>query len=395
VVVSHHQALFGLPPAGHRLTTAETMEDAYDAAIDRAFARVRAYVSGGRPDEVSAAAADDSRSLFQSLLERSRAARYDDPFQMIELAESAVQVAATLSQPLYTAGQIADCQCRAWAELGNAYRVADDLESAESALGRAAELFTEGTRDEGLQARLFDLLASFYGARRRFDMARSALDVALGIYRRLGDSQLAGRALIKQGTYTGYAGRPEEAVRLTREGLSRIDEDRDRGLVFLAMHNLARWLTDCGEFREARKMLWQNRTRQEHAGGALNLLKIRWLEGEINAGLGELERAGHAFLAVRDGFQDAGLRYTAAVASLDLATVWLRQGRDAEARHLAREAAEVFLALGIEREALGAVLILQKALEVSQASANLVESVARFLRRLEDNPRARFEPKPS
>ncbi|HYG61839.1 MAG TPA: tetratricopeptide repeat protein [Thermoanaerobaculia bacterium] len=397
VVVSRYQALVGLPRVEHPLTPEQ--DAGYDAAIDRAFAAVRAFVARARPaaagGEPAAMASPDSLRL-DTLLAQSSAARYQSPERMIELAEEATRVAASLTSPgpgLHTPRQIADLQCRAWAELGNAYRVADDLGGAEDALGRAAELFTRGTGDESLRARLFDLLASFYGARRRFEMARTALEVALGIYRRQGDGQLAGRALLKLGTYTGYAGRPEEAIRLTREGLARLDEERDPGLVFVAVHNLARWLTDCGQFREARKLLWQNRARHEHAGGDLNLLKIRWLEGEINAGLGELERAENAFRAVHEGFAEAGLRYTAAVAALDLATVWLRQGRDAEARHLALEAAQVFLVLRIHREALGAVLILQKALEVSQASAALLESVARFLRRAEDDPTARFEPK--
>lgn len=390
VVVSHYQALVGLTRTGQPLTPEQ--DAAYDAAIDRAFATVRSCVSHAGLADGAAGGVRRDGALLEALLEGSRAARHQDPDRMIRLAEEATRVAASLDPDHQTPRQIADAECRAWAELGNAHRVADNLAAAEDALGRAAELFTRGTGDEGLQARLFDLLASFYGARRRFEMARTALEVALGIYQRQGNRQLAGRALLKMGTYTGYAGRPEEAIRLTREGLALLDEERDPGLVFVAVHNLARWLTDCGQFREARKLLWQNRTRHQHAGGALNLLKIRWLEGEINAGLGELERAAIAFQAVRDGFAEAGLHYTAAVASLDLATVWLRQGREAEAHRLALDAARVFLALGIHREALGAVLILQQALEVSQAGAALLESVARFLRRAEDDPAARFEP---
>jgi tetratricopeptide (TPR) repeat protein len=391
-VILDYQALAAPPAADRPLTWEEDV--AYDAAIDRAFAAV-SEVSRLRTAEAGAPEDIRGRALFETLLERSRAARYRDPAEMVRLAEQAALAAAGLRPDRCSPRQIADLQCWAWAELGNAYRVADDLESAELALCRASELFTGGTGDEELRARLFDLLASFYGARRQFDMARSALDIALGVYERRRDDQLAGRALIKMGNYMGYAGQPEEGVRLTREGLSRLDEERDPGLVFVAVHNLSRLLKDCGHFREARKILWQNRKRHEYAGGPLNLLKLRWLEGEINAGLGELERAEQAFLAVRTGFAEAGMGYTAAVASLDLATIWLRQGRDAEARQLARETAEAFLALGIHREALGAILILQKSLEVCQANATLVESVARYLRRAEEDPTARFELPPS
>lgn len=391
VLVADYQALAASPAAERPLTQEE--DTAYDAAIDRAFAAARAVVA--RSEAEVPAGELPGRALFETLLERSCAARYRDPAEMVRFAEQAALAAAGLRSDRCSPRQIADLRCRAWAELGNAYRVADNLESAEVAFGRASELFTSGSGDEELRARLFDLLGAFYSSRRQFDMALSALDIALGIYERRRDDHLAGRTLIKIGTHTGYAGRPEEAIRLTREGLSRLDEERDPGLVFAAVHNLARWLKDCGHFREARKLLWRNRKRHEHAGGPLNLLKLRWLEGEINAGLGELDRAEQAFLAVRTGFAEAGMGYTAAVASLDLATIWLRQGRDAEARQLARETADVFLALGIQREALGAILILQKSLEVSQASVTLVESVARYLRRAEDDPTARFELPPT
>lgn len=178
----------------------------------------------------------------------------------------------------------------------------------------------------------------------------------------------------------------------TREGKALIDRERDPSLYFAAVQNEARALKNCGRLREARAVLWANLQHQDTAGGRLNLLKLRWLEGEINADLGALDRAERDFLVVKAGFVEANLSYKAAIVSLDLATVWLLKGRIFEARALACEAAEVFLSLRIHREAMMAVRILLNSFETERATARLIRSVADYLRNSERDKTMRFVP---
>jgi tetratricopeptide (TPR) repeat protein len=168
--------------------------------------------------------------LFEALLERSWALRHESPEEMVKAAEWA-RVLAERLEPEDLNGQTvpADLQCRAWIELGNAYRVADDLPEAQNALGRATELYLKGTQDELLAAHLFDIQASLLGACRRFDLAETALDLVFAIYQRAGDEYLAGRALISKGMCVGYQGRAEQAVELIEQGIAQVD-DRDRPL---------------------------------------------------------------------------------------------------------------------------------------------------------------------
>jgi pyruvate kinase len=70
------------------------------------------------------------------------------------------------------------------------------------------------------------------------------------------------------------------------------------------------------------------------------------------------------------------------------------------ARRKPRQAAEVvaaayqtFAALRIEREGLAAVLMLRTMFETGQATRALVEDVARFLRRVDNDPSLTFEPR--
>jgi len=389
----HIASLLGLaePP---EVTLSSLEEAEYDAAIDRAFARVLkaekpwedkkrqglAVPLGSAPGEIPR---DLSRSRgipdFEALLERSWALRLEDPAEMVRLAEEARDLAERVDPGELGPQGAADLPCRAWVELGNAYRVADRLGQAEQALGRATELFVRGTQDELLAARLFDVQASLLGDCRRFELAGSALDLVFAIHRRRGDLHLAGRALISKGLYASYQGQAEESVRLTEQGLELIDPDRDPRLLYVALHNQARSLMEHGRLRDARIALWRLKARRLDIGGRIDELKVRWLEAQINARLGELDRAELALREVKRGFAEAGLGYKAALAGLELGAVLLRRGHTGAAIEEGLAAVDVFLSLGIAREAGVSVLLLNKGFEQRMADLALLEHVINLL----------------
>ncbi|HJX29355.1 MAG TPA: hypothetical protein VJ885_15705, partial [Thermoanaerobaculia bacterium] len=166
--------LFGRP-TDPEATTLHDEEDAYDAALDRAFEKVRGLApaarsvgdrsrealdlleSGGVEELAEASSELKGLPAYEAFLERSWKLRHEDPEEMVRLAMYATLVAGKLNPLTHGEKEVKDLQCRAWAALGNAYRVADDLDAAEFARGRAAELYLEGTQEELLGARLFDL----------------------------------------------------------------------------------------------------------------------------------------------------------------------------------------------------------------------------------------------
>ncbi|HTG35891.1 MAG TPA: hypothetical protein VLB76_23440 [Thermoanaerobaculia bacterium] len=397
VLAPHFAGLLGLeePPA----PVLTPQEDAqYDAAIGRAFSTVlerSRKLRDERNGENLALLCDAGEELpevpvplrgvplFECLLQLSWALRHENPVEMVRLAEQARELAETFDAGELGASAVADLQCRAWMEVGNAYRVADDLAAAERALGTATERYLKGTQDETLAARLFSVQASLLGDSRRFDLAETALDLVYTIHRRRGDDHEAGRALLKKGIFAGYQGSSEAAVQLIEQGLGLLDEERDPRLVFQALHNLARLLHDAGQLREARMALWKAKTRGLDAGGRVNELKVRWLEGQINADLGELERAEPALREVKEGFEAAGLGYKAALAGLELGSVLLRQGHSETAVREVLASANVFISLGISREAAASVLLLQKALERQIVDSALLKYVITLLHRSE------------
>jgi len=90
------------------------------------------------------------------------------------------------------------------------------------------------------------------------------------------------------------------------------------------------------------------------------------------------------------GFEEAGMVFHAALASLELALVWMRQRRYQDSESLVLETVEVFVALRIRREALGALKVLREAFRRQIATAGLLEDTLGYLRRLENDAEARL-----
>lgn len=376
------------------LQTALRQRESRGREQDRIRQIVAELAEGGPEALAEVRRRESGAPLVEALLERGWSLRHQDPAATVEHARFAADAAAVLDPGVTGVRRAADLRCRAWSDLGNALRIAEDLDGAEQAFDTALGHWTVGTHDETLFARYLDLRASLHRARRELAEAQAALAVACSIYLRYGQKHLAGRTLISQALFAGAAGEPEAALRLVAKGLSLVEEHLDPELVTTAVQNQIWFLADCGQYDEARKLLFLNRWRFQQAEGRIPALKLRWLEGRIDAGRGQLARAEMTFREAREGFEALELGYQAASITLDLAAAVLRQGRAAEASGLVLEAAEAFTALRIQREMLMAVLSLKETFVCGAAEVPLLEEVSAFLRRAGHDATVRCEPRP-
>lgn len=404
-----------LDPAGEAAphTEAGTEED-YDPAIDRALAALPGRQSqwksekerlsevlsvlqeapAGRPVPLPLEQVQEfqGRPLVEALLQLSFEARYRDPESMKRLAAEAQAAADAIPAEAYEPGAIFDLRARAWAELANAHRVNDELDAAETALLEARRLRRQGTGDLLLLARVADVEASLRRGQRRISEACALLEEIHHLYLSLGQDHLAGRALISRGICLRTGDQPQVAVQSLQTGLSLLDAERDPQLAAIAQQALLDAMVDCGEFRRAAEILLESGLRQAFASDPLNLLRLRWVEGKILAGLGKPGRAEQILRTVRGEFRDRGLEYDAALAGLDLAAVWIQQGNAAELRLLAKDMLDTFRDLRIHREAVKALRFFRVACEQQVVTARMVSGVRSFLVRLQHEPELRFAP---
>ena len=387
------------------LTAAE--DAAYDAVLDRVFERVAATGSllaeqraaGTRLyEELMQCPAERRhlllancqrfrhRMLCERLIESSYEICFEEPRRAVEVARLAVAAVDRLTAEECGGEDLTGLRVRAWAHLGNACRACFDLPDAEAAFAVTERLMDEGGIAPLERAKVLSLLASWRTTRQRLGEAQQILDRAAAIYKKLGQWNLFGRTLLQKAMVCRQAGDGQEAMRLLRRALDLIDPQADP-LVFLAgRHNLINALYESGRVREAFALLYHTRPLYLQGGNRMNLLKLRWLEGVVAFGMQRNEQAEAALREVRDSFLELGLHYDAALACLDLAGVYVVQGRTADVRRVAEETLKIFQSYNTHREALAALLVFCAAARLDQAGLDLVRQVSAFLKRARNNP---------
>jgi tetratricopeptide (TPR) repeat protein len=343
-----------------------------------------------RPERIRTEARFHALKLCDLILSWSRESWFRDPARAVEQAKLAVEIAARLDTDYYGEGLVEDERALAWAYLGNAYRITSDLRSAEEALLRAGEHHKRGDGDAFTGAQILSFMASLRTSQARFGEAAELLDHAIAVYREARDRHLEGKALIQKGIAAGLDGRPKEAIRQIRRGLLRVNAIDEPQLLVSAQHNLIWFLNESGQHVEASGALEKTRRLYLILGEQTHLIRLRWLEGRIARDLGRLDQAEAALREARDGFIERGIGFDAARVSLDLATVYLQQGRTADLKQLALEMVPIFESRDVHQEALAALLLFLKAADAEEVTLDLLERISSYLQLARRNPELRF-----
>jgi tetratricopeptide (TPR) repeat protein len=385
-------------------------DDAYDAPVDRAFRAVRKLLPKLNQDKERrdrglalfrerggwTGISYPERRSFQGLwphieifLQRSFDARYSKPREMLELAQIAQGVSERLDGGRYGDSLVFDLQARVWGELGNAYRVNERYQEADTAFATAHRLLDQGTGDLFLRARLWNLESSLRRDQRRFGAALGLLDKAHRTYHKLGDRNLAARMLMKKGNCQRHCGSLKDAVKTLRKSIAQLNMTIDPHLGAIAHQNLLDALIDAGQIGEAGRLLLESGLRQSFADDPLNLLRLRWVEAKILAGHGRLTDAERVFGEVRTGFRDHGLHYDAALAGVDLALVRVKQDKDV--RDLAVELYSECRARGVNPQAVRALHTFEILSRHKAVTVPRVERLRGFLAQLQHDPGLAFD----
>lgn len=294
--------------------------------------------------------------------------------EALELAELALSIAGrVLGDEGFRSRLLGWCQ----AFLANARRVATDFDGADATFGRAWELWRagEGADTRGLlpEWRLLDLEASLRREQRRLSEAQDLLNRAKDLCGN--DALAAGRILLNKEHVFEQMGDRESALAALAEAAPFIEASRDPVQLFALRFNTADNLCALKRYEEAAALLPAVWGMVEKQGAALNQIRVLWLTARVAAGLKRQEEAEAGFQQVRREFEDRDLPYEAALASLDLAMLWLEAGRTGEVRELAVEMEKVFKEKKIAREALAAVILFCEAARREAATVELARRV--------------------
>jgi len=327
-------------------------------------------------------------ALAERLCAESERAAACDPQQALELAELALRVAERVTgQPAWLfllAGYV-------WAFLGNARRVISDLPGAKEAFCQAWKLWGAGVAaDTGLLdgSRLLDLEASLLREKRHMTAALERLDQALVLHP-AGAGR--GRILLKKGYTLEQMGSYEQAVETLQEAALWIDWEREPRWYFGLRFTRVACLCHVDRHEEAEAALPELRALTVQPEQAMDRIRVCWLTGRVAGGLERIAEGIEALAAVRVEFAEKKIRYDEAMVSMELAGLYLQQGRTAEVKQLVSEMEPIFRDQEVHEEARKALALFRRAVELETMSVELVRRLVAYLYRAQHDPELRFE----
>lgn len=340
------------------------------------------------PEERSALASEPrfhSWAVVDSLLADARRDCPNQPAHALDLSRLALAIAAHLADDEYGPAALADLGARTHMGAANAHRVMRDFPAADDAFQQAERLLDQGTLDPRLRAEWLRLKSALRRNQGHPDEAGRLLDQALAIYRWVGDPHEQGRATLSKALLAEHDGDPEGALDLVRHALRLLSPNREPRLQLVALHSMASQYADLGRYAETARLLPRLQSLCDEHGGELDQLKMDWLAGVVAMAGGDA--AGEqTLLAVRQSYLERGQSLDAAVVSLEIAALYLAQGRTAETRQVADETLGLLRdrlhgTEDFSREAMAALVAFQQAARLETASDALVRQTLDVLRR--------------
>jgi tetratricopeptide (TPR) repeat protein/DNA-binding XRE family transcriptional regulator len=319
-------------------------------------------------------------AMVERLAHESERAAADTPAKAIEWADLALFTVPFVEGP--------DSRRRRLEAYGtftraNALRVGNDLDGSDEGFQKAWILWKAGEDDNPLpldEGRPLDLEASLRREQRRF---QEALDL-LARARALSPEESAGRILLKKAFTLEQMGEVEAAIKALQQARPHVERLGNPRGIFGLRFNLAINLLHLGRLAEAEDLVPEVRDAALLLGNELDLTRTLWLTARLDTSLGRTAEAAGALKQVFEDLIAYRLPYDAALAGMDLAVLHLEQGHSREVMALAQRMELVFVSLGIEREALSALLVFCEAarrevatVELARRTAEVIEKVQR------------------
>ena len=285
------------------------------------------------------------------LVDWSFSLHHQSPRRMLELSRLARTVSDALDDGSGLREILTDVRAQARLALGNALRVNGRFQAAAAVLRKAEELLLVGTGNPLLGARLLHFQAKVLTEVDRQSEAVELLKQARRCFDGLGQVQDAMAVQVSAGISLARAGQLDEALSYYYSALGNVDAGRDPELTLGIVYNIASVLNRAGFPEEAAEVARDSYGLYRFQPSRKALLGFQWCEARICAKLGYRNEAIAVLSAVRSAFLAQRLPFDAALAGLDLATLFALQGRSFVTAALGSESLLVCQSRGLYRGA--------------------------------------------
>lgn len=306
-----------------------------------------------------------------------------DPGKARELAELAVEISSLIEEDeMVEPDWQHELRGYALAHLANTQRVMSDLGAAEATFALADKWWGPAYANMGnvlgYEARYLALKASLRRDQRQMQEALDLLEQALAANP---VPELHIRILINKAKTLEEIGEIGEAIEVLGKACVQAPDDSDARIRLCLAQNHLDYLSKAERYVEAQATLPDVQPLVEELGSESDNLRFRWTRARIAKGLGRTDEAVQELEAIRQEFARLGLRYDAALASLELGLMYAHLGRTHDVLEVVQNALTILSDLRVEREALMAIRVLTQAVQDGQVTVELIDQVLHCLRR--------------
>lgn len=294
-----------------------------------------------------------SPALFHLLCERSREASRQSPAEGIQLAELALQALDRIIDLLH-GRRLASLrgQGRAW--LANAHLASANYNAAEAELETAEKVLVKSDHEPCAVGDIHLVKAALRRDQRQFAESQQLLIAATEAYGRGDCSHRLSVVRIAQAALHAEEGNLTSAITCLEQAMADV-EGEDETLRLSLMMRLISLLVDADEPARAAELLSSARELALASGERHDRIRLRWIEGVVHRQLGRFAEAEAALEEAREAFGGLDKPIDAALAVIDLAELYSREGRLAELESLAGTMVPLFGRLEHHGDALVAV----------------------------------------
>jgi tetratricopeptide (TPR) repeat protein len=315
--------------------------------------------------------------LYDRLIEAADTVSKRDTSAIIEHAELAIEVAKRmrLRQPFKQ-----DLQAGAHGIIGNAWRVAGDIQQARGAFLEAAQHIENGTGDPMVAARLRQYESALYIDLGEFEKAELLLREAYTAYRHVADTHRQGRTLLKMGTAAVHHD-PRRAVGLLKKAEKLFDVLEEPMLEICLRHNLAWCFNEIGLPKDALAILDSSRHLYRRFDRAVTL-RMHWLEARIASSFQRSEDAEEILRSLWEEMNDSRQNpLELALVSIDLVQAMAVNGKIQECIAIVNFLVPILEHLGLHKDGLAVWLMLQEELRKGVVERSLWKRMEDYFRR--------------
>ncbi len=372
----HHVARAVLPVLLRRAREERYARDRRQADERREHLR-RLKTVEARRERIRDAEDYQTWALVERLAHESERAAADKPALALEWAELALFTVPFVRGPESRRQRL---EGYATFSRANAKRVGNGLDGSAADFERAWRLWKAGEGDELPldEGWPLDLEASLRREQRRFEEA-------LDLHRRaLAVSPSTGCILLNKAATLEQMGDVEASVEALQQARPYVEKEAGARDLWVLLFNSSLGAWHLGRFAEAEELLADARELAVRLGNELDLTRTLWLTARLDSSLGRVPKAAASLEQVFENLisHTPPLPYDAALAGMDLAILQLEQGHSREVMALALRMERVFGSLGIEREALSALLVFCAAARREEATVELARQTAEMIEKV-------------